>query len=80
MGIGSKKNNYAGLQSLKLLLCWLIHFGLGSVQIFGDSHNIVKWFNGEHRCKNYLLIRLLVKVFLLKQHFDFIIVWHIYRE
>lgn len=80
VGLGSGSNNYVELQSLKLLLCWLIHMGTRSVLIFGYSQNVVKWFNGEHICQNYMLIPLLEEVLLLKHHFHFIIVYHIYRE
>ena len=59
MGLGAGTNNFVELQTLKLLLCWLIHLGLRSVQIFSDSQNVIKWFNGEYRCQNYMLIPLL---------------------
>lgn len=41
-GLGSRTNNFAKLQSLKLLHRWLMHLGMGLVQIFGDSQNFVK--------------------------------------
>jgi len=80
VGLGAGTNNYADFQTLKLLLCWLIHLGLRSVQVFGDSHNVIKWFNGEYRCQNYMLDPLLEEVINVKQHFNSIIVCHIYRE
>jgi len=80
VGLGSGTNNFAELQSLKLLLCWLIHLGMGSIHIFGDSHNVVKWFNGKNKCQNCTLIPLLEEVLLLKHQFDFITVCHIFKE
>ena len=59
MGLGPGTNNFAELQSLKLLLCWLTQLGLRATQIFGDSMNIIKWFNGEQRYQNYILLPLL---------------------
>lgn len=78
LGIGT--NNYAELQTLKLLLCSLIHMGLGSVQIFGESHNVIKWFIGDLRCQNYMLIPLLEEFLHVKQYFNYITVCRIYRE
>lgn len=80
MGLVAGTNNFAELQTLKLLLCWLIPLGLSLVQIFGDSQNVIKWFNEKYRFQNYMLNPLLEEVLNLKQHFNSISVCHIYRE
>lgn len=51
-----------------------------SVQIFGDSLNIFKWFNKEFICQNYLSKPILEEIWTLKNHFTYIFVCHIYRE
>eukprot|EP00253_Pinus_taeda_P010381 PITA_10381 len=43
VGIGSGSNNFAELTALKLLLCWLIHRHIFTIQIFGDSLNVINW-------------------------------------
>jgi len=80
VGIGSGTNNFAELLSLKYLLCWLIHLGIGSVQIFGDSMNAINWFNNTQRCRSHVLIPILEEIQLLKLSFVLINVCHIYRE
>lgn len=80
VGLGDGSNNYAELQSLKLFLWWLSHLGITSVQISGDSMNVIKWFNGESRCQNYILSPLLEEAKYLKQFFNEITICHIYRE
>ena len=76
MGLVSGSNNYAELQTLKLLLCWLLHKDIISVQIFGDSLNIVKWFNKEFICQKYLLNPFLEEPWTLKSHFSYTSVSH----
>lgn len=73
VGLGNGTNNYAELPALKLLLCWLIHLGIHSIQIFGDSMNIIKWFNGVSRCQNYILSPLLEEAKYLK---PFLMIFH----
>lgn len=80
VGLGEGSNNYEELQTLKILLCWLTQLGIYSVQIFADSMNVIKWFNGESRCQSYILSPLLEEAKYLKQFFNDITICHIYRE
>lgn len=80
VGLGNGTNNYAELSDLKLLLCWLIHRGIFTVQIFGDSLNVVKWVNGQSRCQNYMLRPLLEETLNLKRSFNIFSIGHIYRD
>jgi len=80
VGLGTGSNNYAELSALKLLLCWLIHRNIFTVQIFGDSLNVVNWVNGKHRCQNYLLKPLLEEIQNLKLIFNMFTIDHIYRD
>ena len=79
-GLGQGTNNYAEIKALHFLLCWLTHLGITSFQIFGDSLNIIKWFNKEFICQNILLSPILEEQWLLKDHFTYHDVCHIYRE
>lgn len=80
VGFGVGPNNFAEIKALDLLLYWLVWLGFRSVQIFGDSLNIVKWFNKDYNCQSYLLIPILEEIWLLKNQFTYISVSHIYRE
>eukprot|EP00253_Pinus_taeda_P019083 PITA_19083 len=80
VGIGPGTNNFADLSALKLLLCWLIHRHIFTIQIFGDSLNVIKWVNGISRCQNYMLRPLLEEIMSLKQSFNVLFLDHIYRN
>eukprot|EP00253_Pinus_taeda_P033361 PITA_33361 len=80
VGIGPGTNNFAELSALKLLLCWLIHRHIFTIQIFGDSLNVIKWVNGNSRCQNYMLRPLLEEIMIIKQSFNVFYLDHIYRN
>eukprot|EP00253_Pinus_taeda_P008941 PITA_08941 len=80
VGIGTGSNNFAELTALKLLLCWLIHRHIFTIQIFGDSLNVINWVNGNSRCQNYMLRPLLDEIMILKQSFNGFFLEHIYRN
>lgn len=80
VGLGMGTNNFAELSALKLLLCWLIHRNILTVQIFGDSLNVVNWVNGKYRCRNYMLMPLLEEIQNLKFYFNVFSIEHIYRD
>lgn len=69
MGLASGANNFAELQTLKILLCRLLHKDITSIQICGDSLNVIKWFNKSQRCQNYLLLPILHDILSLKYIF-----------
>ena len=78
VGLGQGSNNFAELKALHFLLCWLISKNLRQIQIFGDSRNVVNWFNGTQQCRNYILLPLLKEIRRLKCFFSEISVCHIY--
>jgi len=80
IGLGSGSNNFAELSALKYLLCWLIHKNTLTVQIFGDSLNVINWLNGRSRCQNYILQPLFEEIQNLKLSFNSLSINHIYRE
>lgn len=80
IGLGSGSNNFAELSALKYLLCWLIHKNTLTVQIFGDSLNVINWLNGRSRCQNYVLQPLFEEIQNLKLSFNSLSINHIYRE
>lgn len=80
VGLGSGSNNFAELAALKLLLCWLIQRNIPTIQIFGDSLNVIKWVNGHSVCKNQSLKILLDEIQALKLSFNCFSICHIYME
>lgn len=80
VGLGPGSNNFAELSALKLLLCWLISINIFSVQIYGDSLNVINWVTGKFRCQNYMLSPLLEEIQSLKSRFNPFFIEHIYRD
>eukprot|EP00253_Pinus_taeda_P002838 PITA_02838 len=80
MGLGPGSNNYAELSALRLLICWLLQRNIPSIQIFGDSMNVVKWVNGNALCQNQILKPLLDDILSLKYLFNSFTICHIYRD
>eukprot|EP00253_Pinus_taeda_P004076 PITA_04076 len=52
IGLGPGTNKFVELSALRLLLCWSLQRNISSIQIFGDSLNVVKWVNGNAMCQN----------------------------
>eukprot|EP00253_Pinus_taeda_P016010 PITA_16010 len=80
VGLGSGSNNYAELNALKLLLCWLIHKHILTIQIFGDSQNVIRWVNGLSFCRNQALKQILGEIQRMKSMFNSFSICHIFRE
>lgn len=80
VGLGSGTNNFAELSSLRLLLCWLLHKHITSIQLFGDSLNVINWINGLAACQNQILMTIVEEILHLKTLFNRFSLCHIYRE
>eukprot|EP00253_Pinus_taeda_P022219 PITA_22219 len=80
VGLGQGTNNYAELIALRLLMCWSLQMNILSIQIFGDSMNVIKWVNGKAICQNQILKSTLDDILSLKSHFNSISICHIYRD
>lgn len=72
VGLGRETNNFVELLTLKLLVCWALELGCRFLQIFGDSLNVVNWFNVVERCHNITLLRIYDENVQLKSSFDII--------
>lgn len=80
VGLGTGTNNFAELSALRLLLCWLIQRNIFTIQIFGDSLNVINWVNGKCLCKNQILKPLLEELQVVKSSFNSFSLCHIYRD
>lgn len=80
IGLGTRTNSFAELKDLHLILCWLSLRNEWEAQIFWDSLNSIKWANGMHLCRNFLLTPLLAEIIRLKICFSELKICHIYRE
>eukprot|EP00253_Pinus_taeda_P009579 PITA_09579 len=80
VGLGQGSNNYAELSALRLLMCWSIQRNISSIQIFGDSMNVVKWVNRNAMCHNQILKTILEDIVSLKSRFLNFSICHIFRD
>jgi hypothetical protein len=66
--------------SLKLLIAFAIEKGCHSLNVFGDSLNVIKWIKGTQRCLNTRLVSLVEDIARLQTSFDTFVCQHVYRE
>ena len=80
MGLGNGSNNYVEILSLKLLLIFAIEKGCQTLNVFGDSMNVVNWTMGTQMCKNLRLSNILASISDIIGSFDSFSCRHVYRE
>eukprot|EP00253_Pinus_taeda_P013898 PITA_13898 len=80
VGLGTGSNNLAELLALKFLICWLIQRHTFSIQIYGDSQNVIRWVNGQSTYRNLILKQILGEILRLKSHFHVFSLRHIFSE
>jgi ribonuclease HI len=80
MGLGKGTNNYAELMALLLLLKTTIEQGLHSIQLFGDSMNVINWVQKTQSCHNIFLQPILEEISTLLASFDSFTIRHVYRN
>lgn len=80
MGLGHGTNNHAELISLQHLNYFAILQHCRKLQIFGDSKNVIEWFNNTASCNSYTLRSLMDEIVFFKTYFDHISCSHIYME
>ena len=80
MGLGEANNNYVELFSLKLLLIFEAEKGCRSINVFGDSVNVINWIKKTQVCRNLRLDNILSSILDILDAFDSFSCSHVYRE
>ena len=80
MALGRGTNNYAELNSLRLLLIFFLEKGCRKLHIFGDWKIVINWFNQQLNYHVHTLRNMLEEVIILKSQFDSVIYRHIYGK
>jgi hypothetical protein len=79
LGVGS--NNVVEIMSLKLLLQFVVEKEIHSIQIFGDSMNVINWTGKTQICHNTFLLPILEEIYIFFYSFETIYTLsHVYRE
>jgi len=80
MGLGSGTNNFAELMALKLLLQFVGEKEVRSIQLFGDSMNVINWSQKSQICHNIFLFPIVEEIFRFLESFYSSSLKHVYRE
>jgi ribonuclease HI len=80
MGLGKGTNNYVELMALLLLLKFSIEQGIHTIQLFGDSMNVINWVQKIQSCHNILLQPIMEEISTLLVSFDTFVIRHVYRN
>lgn len=78
LGLGIK--NYVELMALKLLILYAREKGVNSLQIFGDSLNVVNWTRKLQRCLNIMIIPLIKEIDGILNSLDSFSIHHVNRK
>jgi len=79
-GLGSGSNNYAKCMALKPAILFVRENGVTSLQIYGDSLNVVNWARKLKKCHNIFLATLIEEIVKILNSFDSFSIHHVYRE
>lgn len=80
MGLGLGIKNYVELMALKLLILYAREKGVNSLQIFGDSLNVVNWTRKLQRCHNIMIIPLIKEIDGILNSLDSFFIHHVNRK
>jgi ribonuclease HI len=80
MGLIFGSNKYVELMALKQLILFARENWVISLQIFGDSLNVVNWTRKLQRCHNIILAPLIEEMDRILNNFDSFSIHHVYRE
>ena len=80
VGLGGGSNNFAELLSLKILLIFATKKGCRTLNVYGDSMNVIKWIKGIHTCQNIRLETILFSIKVVIETYTTFNCQHVYRE
>ena len=80
VGLGEGSNNYVELLSLKLLLIFAAEKGCKTLNVCGDSMNMINWIKGIQLCRNLRLANILSSIKTVLDTYASFSCRHVYRE
>ena len=80
MSVGLGAGSSVELLSLQLILIFAAEKGCRTLQIFGDSLNVINWVKRIQTCSDLLLGNILLSIWDMVESFDLITFTHVYRE
>ena len=79
-GLGEGSKNFAELLSLKLLLIFAAEKGCRSLNIYGDSLNVINWIKRIQHCRDLRLENILLSILAVINSYDSFSCEHVYKE
>ena len=80
VGLWEVINNYVELLNLKLLLIFSPQRGCRTLNVCGDSMNVINWIKGIQICGNLRLANILSSIEAFLETYDSFSCRHVYRE
>ena len=80
VGLGYGSNNIAELLSLKILLIFVAKKGCRTLNVYGDSMNVINWIKGTQTCQNIRLETILFSIRVVIESYTIFNCQHVYRE
>ena len=80
MGLGEGSNNYDEMLILKLLLIFAVEKGCRTLDVFGDSMNVINWIKETQMWGNMRLSNILSSIIDILDSYDDFSCRHVYRE
>ena len=78
--LGDGSNNTAELLSLKILLTFATEKGCRTLNVFGDSMNMINWIKGRKTCRNIRLETILFSIRDVIESYTTFNFNHVYKE
>ena len=78
--LGEGSNNFTELLSLKLLLIFAAEKGCITLNVYGDSMNVINWIKGIQLYRNIRLDNILSSICVVLDSLDVFSCEHVYRE
>ena len=80
VGLGEGSNNFVELLSLKLLLIFAAEKGCRSLNVCGDSMNVINWIKGIQICQNLRFDNILSSIRVVIETYASFNCQHVYKE
>ena len=80
VGMGDGRNNFAELLSLKILLIFEVEKGCRTLNVYGDSMNVINWIKGIQTCQNIRLETILFSIGDVIETYATFNCQHVYKE
>ena len=80
VGLGEGSNNFSKLLGLKLILIFALEKRCRTLNVYGDSMNVINWIKGIQHCRDMILDNILLSILAVIESYDIFSWEHVYKE